>query len=129
MDGGGDAVAQPTKNAVFGFLAEDKTLWYVTESNGLVHLDPHHARFTAFDPPVEHRGSNRTLVCLVRGEDGTFCGGETVPLCHSVVDGILDISMSDNFGGDIRDGAWVDLDSSRGRTWRWRRQQPVTQRP
>jgi hypothetical protein len=63
------------------------------------------------------------------GEDGTFCGGETVPLCHAVVDGILDISMSDNFGGDIRDGAWVDLDSSRGRTWRWRRQQPVTQRP
>jgi hypothetical protein len=55
-----------------------------------------------------------TFTDLDLGSDGQFCGWESVPVCHAVVDGIATVTMSDNFQGDIVNGA---LEIYGGNAW------------
>ncbi len=62
-----DRPAQPTTNAVLGFVAEDGRLWFATEASGLVRLDPLTDTFTAFQPPNRAPGVVHSLHCIARG--------------------------------------------------------------
>ena len=64
--------AQPTTNAVFGFLAHDDTVWFATETSGLVRFDPRTERFTAFQAPSEHPDMPQSFHCIVDGGDNTI---------------------------------------------------------
>jgi signal transduction histidine kinase/ligand-binding sensor domain-containing protein/CheY-like chemotaxis protein len=79
---GGDALAQPTKNAAFGFFDEDKALWFITEASGLIRFESRTQHFTVFEPPPESPGMKRTLVCLIRDDDGTIWLGAADGLLH-----------------------------------------------
>ncbi len=70
---GGEGIPpQPTTNAVFGLLQSDGTLWFATESNGLVRLDPDGKKFTTFQPPAEQAGASHNLHCIVPAGDDTL---------------------------------------------------------
>ncbi|ACB74620.1 two-component regulator propeller domain-containing protein [Opitutus terrae] len=60
---------QPTRNAVFGLIRPDGSLWYATEVSGLVRFEPQTQHFTAYLPPVEQPGATRSLHCIADGGD------------------------------------------------------------
>jgi signal transduction histidine kinase/ligand-binding sensor domain-containing protein/CheY-like chemotaxis protein len=67
-----NSLAQPTTNAVLGRIASDGSLWFATETSGLVRLDLTTQRFTTFAPPSEHRGTAHSLHCFATAADGSI---------------------------------------------------------
>lgn len=72
-----DAPPQPTNNAIVGVLRPDNTLWFATETSGLVRLNLTTQQFTRFPPPVESPGTTRSLLCISETADGSIWLGAT----------------------------------------------------
>lgn len=73
--------AQPTAFALLGVLPGNNTLWFATETTGLVRLDLRTQQFTAFSPPIEDQGLTHSLLSIAEGKDGIIWLGS--------VDGLL----------------------------------------
>ncbi|HEX2860422.1 MAG TPA: two-component regulator propeller domain-containing protein, partial [Lacunisphaera sp.] len=82
QDAGPGQPAQPTTNPVFGFKTPEGLLWFATEANGLVRLDPATGKFTAFQPPSRAAGVTHSLHCLAQGPDGSIWLGSASGLFH-----------------------------------------------
>lgn len=72
QDGDDRQPSQPTSNPLLGVIRGDGTMWFATETNGLVRLDRGTQRFTAFLPRNGTAASSHNFHCISEGGDTTI---------------------------------------------------------